>query len=829
MKENSSLDNKKIISLVSMLCFLIVIIGASFAYFGSFNKNISKGKVNITIDVGANATFVTSGVDLNIVIPPSKMVQYEVGTKAIENNTTLDVTLTSGNAKIKTTCTFDIYYEYNQNSSIYGDTSTPVTDASSKELTLKMGGNGTSDYSLEKNFNIDSNWINNSKRLVVKNATISDATTTGTTKSWDISMAFYNLDKDQNKLAGKTFSGTFYVEKDSINCDNESISNPTLYKTIENRYNKGDAFVKLYNGADYGDTTNYANNIYYFTGNVENNNVLFANYCWKIVRTTDTGGVKIGYNGIQKYVSDDYTLLNQSEYTNLSNDASYPYTFDKTNKTWTSTNTGTNSSTISFTSPSNGDYVINYDLSMYNNINKINVEIFKDDVSQGKFTGTTTGQIVFKDLTTSNVIKIVYTRKYSSTSGDRNNVIFSFGRANSIIKSCNNTGTDSQIGEIEFNEKYNSPAYVGYMYNENKVYTSSNKIIINSESFSGQKAYGDGATYASNKYTLTNAAALTVSSSNISTLVGKYTCNSSSTTGTCYNLWYIAGYSGTTIYYYSLSGGITDVTTLANQDYVFGSSFTYTNGSYSLTDTITINSDTFIANKSNVNTHHYTCLTNGNRCTSVYYVYYINDGTPYYITLTGGKSVNDALNEMLYADDVNTKDSTIKAYIDSWYETNIKDKYDNRLEDTVFCNDRSISSLNDWNPNGGSTSKYLFFKNHNTNYSLACENKNDRFTVSTSKGNGKLTYPVGLLTLPELSLAGYSNPNGHYFNSGQEVWLGSPSSFDGNVAVVREVHSGGWLYYFVGITGGVRPSVSIKPGTTISSGNGSYTSPFVIE
>ena len=228
MKENSSLDNKKIISLVSMLCFLIVIIGASFAYFGSFNKNISKGKVNITIDVGANATFVTSGVDLNIVIPPSKMVQYEAGTKAIENNTTLDVTLTSGNPKIKTTCTFDIYYEYNQNSSIYGDTSTPVTDAFLKELTLKMGGDGTSDYSLEKNFNIDSNWINNSKRLVVKNDTISDATTTGTTKSWNISMAFYNLDKDQNKLAGKTFSGTFYVEKDSINCDNETNTEKTI-------------------------------------------------------------------------------------------------------------------------------------------------------------------------------------------------------------------------------------------------------------------------------------------------------------------------------------------------------------------------------------------------------------------------------------------------------------------------------------------------------------------------------------------------------------------------------------------------------------------------
>ena len=30
---------------------------------------------------------------------------------------------------------------------------------------------------------------------------------------------------------------------------------------------------------------------------VTNNNVVFANYCWKIVRTTETGGIKLIYNG----------------------------------------------------------------------------------------------------------------------------------------------------------------------------------------------------------------------------------------------------------------------------------------------------------------------------------------------------------------------------------------------------------------------------------------------------------------------------------------------------------------------------------------------------
>ncbi len=36
--------------------------------------------------------------------------------------------------------------------------------------------------------------------------------------------------------------------------------------------------------------------IYYYRGNV-NNNVLFANQCWKIIRTTSTGGAKLIYNG----------------------------------------------------------------------------------------------------------------------------------------------------------------------------------------------------------------------------------------------------------------------------------------------------------------------------------------------------------------------------------------------------------------------------------------------------------------------------------------------------------------------------------------------------
>ena len=606
----------------------------------------------------------------------------------------------------------------------------------------------------------------------------------------------------------------------------EIIATSNLYGTIENRYKLGNSFVKKYGELSGEDGANeYANPVYYFNGAVEDNNVLFAGFCWKMVRTTDTGGVKMIYNGAQKDYSEDYTLLNQAEYKNLNNTSSYPYTFNSTNKTWTSTNTGTNSSIISFSAPSSGDYVLNYDVSMYNSPNYVYVEIFKDNVSQGVFTGTTLGQIFFSALNTSSMISVAFTRTSQITSGSRNNIIFSFGKVNSIIKSCNNTADDSQLASTKaFNSNYSSPAYVGYMYNT--VYTYSTREIIYSSSVSGSKILGDSVTYSGSTYTLNNTSTVSVSSSNISEMVGKYTCNSSSSTS-CYNPLYIVGYSGTTIYYYRLLGGNTDGT-IYSKNYVLGNSATYANGTYTLTDTITINSNNWSTKYSTINNNHYTCFTDGTTCTSLYYVYYTTSSTAYYITLKNGKLVDDALNEMLYADDVNKNDSIMKAYIDDWYKTNMT-SYTDKLEDIVFCNDRAILNKNGWNPNGGSTTSYLYFKNYSTNYSLACANETDRFSVSNNKA--KLTYPVGLLSAPEVWLA-YRNASysTYYLKSGNLYWLASPYFFNNGYAANKYVYLSGELYSnTVNSKVGVRPVVSLKPGTEYTSGDGSYTNPYVIE
>ena len=564
--------------------------------------------------------------------------------------------------------------------------------------------------------------------------------------SKDIPKGDYVLNRDKSYCKNNGKIGNYdsslgkvsfsFIGSDSCYLYFDYKEDTSLYGTIKKRAKTDTTYLALYTGEG-ADT--YAKSVYYYKGNVQNNNVLFGGFCWKIVRTTETGGVKIVYNGVQK---DEVPIspVEQSSYTNISNDATYPYTFDSTSKTWVSTNkTDSATGTITFTVATVGDYYLSYDVSSEEGYDK--AKFYKNGTAIGDsngYSGTTFGSIVLTGLTTSDVIKVEYTKDSSSASGS-DTVTFSIGKViGDPVKSCNNTGIDSQIGTSKFNSDYISPAYVGYMYNT--VYTYSGKSMS--------------------------------SQSNI----------------------------------------------------VFGNSFTYANGTYTLTDTKTV--ATWSSGYNTINNNHYTCMTTGTTCSSINYVYYADSESAYYITLTNGKSVNDALNEMLYADDVNKNDSTIKTYIDSWYESNIKDKYDNKLEDTVFCNDRSMSneSSNGWNPIGGSTSTSLQFKNYNANQSLVCANETDRFSMSNPKA--KLKYPIGLLSLPELKLAGYGSS--HYYNNGQEVWLAYPSDLYNSSTYVGLTGSGGFMVNFANDSNGVRPSVSLKPNTYFSSGDGSFTNPFVI-
>ena len=189
----------------------------------------------------------------------------------------------------------------------------------------------------------------------------------------------------------------------------------------------------------------------------------------------------------------------------------------------------------------------------------------------------------------------------------------------------------------------------------------------------------------------------------------------------------------------------------------------------------------------------------------------------------------------------NTNDSTIKAYLDTWYNENIRDTTNEQyIADAIYCNDRSLSSSTTGTGAGTSATNYgadyrLYDNNAPT---LQCNQVNDRFTVNSAvsgvTGNSKLTNAIGLITADEVAYAGgkysYSSSDiKYYLYTGNYYWTMSPDYFvefaDGFL-----VHSTGFLIVIDGVNsdGGVRPVISIS-GTALNSGTGTKTDPFKID
>lgn len=178
----------------------------------------------------------------------------------------------------------------------------------------------------------------------------------------------------------------------------------------------------------------------------------------------------------------------------------------------------------------------------------------------------------------------------------------------------------------------------------------------------------------------------------------------------------------------------------------------------------------------------------------------------------------------------NTTNSTIKTELDSWYDTNIvntgNEKY---IADAIYCNDRSLSS-----GTGIGKTKTTYTaqtRMSNGKPTLKCANNSDKFTKSTTIGNGKLTKMMGLITSDEVMYAGekYVVTNKEYYlYSGKYYWTMTPYSYSIGVARAGSVNGYGSLSYFrVNDDFPVRPVVSLK-SDAISGGSGTAESPFFV-
>lgn len=467
--------------------------------------------------------------------------------------------------------------------------------------------------------------------------------------------------------------------------------------------------------------------IYYYRGDVKNNNIIFANFCWQIVRTTNTGGIKLIYNGVPTEEG-----------------------------SCTATSSNNHIGAIAYNTDSNSISSAGYMYGKKYGGNQMNAEIagLGGKTTGGHWNAQTTNFIYATSVTYDNE-----TGLYTLVDGENRiwNDTYSVGTGNQYLYTClSETETQCEIVRyvIESKEAINI-GYVSFSNGETADLYNNKEII-----------YGNDVTYdeTTGMYTLINT---------ISSKVGDWKNEHKIIAGTD-----TAGY-------------------------------------------------------------HYTCLNAENHCKTVTYIYYVSTvpersyGQFHYLELSNGENIESVVAAMTI-ESTDENDSSMKAFIDNWYENNLIG-YSHYLEDTTWCNERTILTTNGWTKDGNAMNglTYLQLSKQGTNL-LSCSDKRNVFTVNdTINGNGKLKYPIALLTADEVNMAGGApqRKNTTYYLNGGIITMTPNNMHVNNAVYVASVwlDDGRMANQAVSKDTNVRPSISLIYGIKTYDGDGTAENPFIIK
>ena len=260
---------------------------------------------------------------------------------------------------------------------------------------------------------------------------------------------------------------------------------------------------------------------------------------------------------------------------------------------------------------------------------------------------------------------------------------------------------------------------------------------------------------------------------------------------------------------------------------LYGSDVTWDGTKYNLVNTV--EADVRL-NNSEASNHHFFCL--GYRETSCEKVGYLITTDEYIIFENGNKDINGVRKSMM---ENNINSSNVKVIIDEWFHKNIS-KYQDYLEDTVWCNDRkSIYEDGSWYKiDGNIDHKYStmadyhyvynydlleYGYNYDFNYvlSLKCENETDRFSMDNPKA--QLKYPAALLTYNEFALLN----NRYALTLPTSTFTLSTTNYGTGIIELGDGTTRTSTGY------GLMPAISLKYGTEYISGDGTASNPYVVD
>ena len=303
------MKNKKLYITLFALSILFLGIGGTFAYLTTIvtATNITQvkaGNLTMTIDGGGNA---------NVSFMPAKCTSDYAIKKTIK-------------ASAKNTSGGKVSFSVGMNVAVLSDS----LKRSTMKYALTTVANSCTD-GLIANGNF-SNATVGSDIWIVKND-YDNITNTSNTYTKTYYLYIWLDEKETQNLSGSISVNMKGTSSNNPNLTTEAVKTIPLYDYIKN---SADTTTQIdfsktseqdnTNGIYTTTNTDSGKPVYYYRGNVDNR-VIFANFCWRIVRTTETGGVKLIYDGVpsngQCNNTGDNSTIGNSQFNSSRDNAKY--------------------------------------------------------------------------------------------------------------------------------------------------------------------------------------------------------------------------------------------------------------------------------------------------------------------------------------------------------------------------------------------------------------------------------------------------------------------------------------------------------------------------
>ena len=832
--------NKKSITIL-VVCLIVTVLSVSLAYYSA--RIIGAGK-----NVSVNAKELTINFDNN----------NEIASGIIEPGWSSTNTFSVEN-KSKTTFTYDIVLKNYKN-----------TTKTNGYLVYKITSNNG--YNMTEYKDMPKDGENTYDLVIARGITIEPGSSNK--QSYTLEIKYLDSTEDQSIDMGSTVTGSLYIVEGTTNENNPYTKGTLGYKIMEDNSNikTRTDFSTTYTDVNIG--TMYKakednTDVYYFAGDARNNWVKFGTFntdktiykgwgtygnnyksylvydsmsectnassfnsnCealtlwkkgdpiyWRIIRTDKDGGVKLLYHGNSYESENTYIAGNESYSVNCTTNGINCIDYNNSNAK-IKIDKWFNENLINYSKYINSEASYCNDKSIYNSDDTWTYFSGNYRIRQTK---NPTLNCNSKDVIKTNIALITADEVAfaGGVSGMKNDKVWYYLN-NKNNSSINHIGEWWTMTGDAYNDTYSIMMDVKQAENDWEGRISGHSVLYTAKSFrpvitlNGENLWKSGDGSASNPYEIQDLPE-TLSErllSDKSTRPGERTDFSTVLTTDNTKTLYTGTEDGTTVYYFA--GNATD-NWVKFGGYYWRIIRTNADGSTRMLyhGTSTTATDAYIGTSTFNSTY--------------------ND--PMYVGYIYGTSNSTAI------DRSNTNNSTIKEVIDVWYKNNLNTNYGKYISTTAaYCNDRNVIDGTYNTSSFSYAGRTRLYSNKAPTYN--CLTTEDKFTITGNIGNGKLTYPIALMTADEISYAGgvydKNSLTWYYYNSVKSSstgsinwWLISPFNWYGNTAytflVYGSNHSGVLGNSYVNNTLGVRPVISLKADVVYKSGDGTASSPYEI-